>query len=96
MNMSDLYIGAYWQPRKESVHACAGRLHKFLACLSACDDVFQAWYRRGKSAQGAKQIAIDFKAMDRLVELLERGRNRTDVGNEIIEEFSSSRFGSCY
>lgn len=34
----------------------------------------------------AKESEIDFRNKDRLVELLERGRNRQDIGKEVIED----------
>lgn len=77
---------AYWQPRKESVHACADRLGRFLIALSACDPVFTFWYERGSSRRKGKQFEVDFKSEAHLLDLLERGRNRRDVGKEVMED----------
>jgi hypothetical protein len=77
---------AYWQPRKESIHACGDRLGRFLTALSACDPVFAAWYERGASRRKGKQAEIDFKNEAHLLDLLDRGRNRRDVGKEVMED----------
>jgi hypothetical protein len=79
-------LGAYWEARKETIHSCANRLARFLAALSACDEVFATWYKLGPSRLQAKQVEIDFKNTDCLLDLLEAGRNRKDIGKEVIEE----------
>jgi hypothetical protein len=84
--VDDLYIGAYWQARKETINGCADRLGRFLSALSACGPVFSAWYKRGRSRRQAKQVEIDFKNKDCLLDLLEQGRNRTNVGKQVIED----------
>ena len=86
VGMNDLYVGAYWKARKETIYACTDRFARFLAELSACDAVFTSWYKLGKSRRQAKQVEIDFKNTDCLLDLLERGRHRKDIGKEVIEE----------
>jgi hypothetical protein len=54
--------------------------------LERCDPAFSAWYKRGRSRRTAKDAALDFKSQECLLNLLEDGRIRTDVGNEVLEE----------
>jgi hypothetical protein len=84
--VDDLYIGAYWKARKETSGGCADRLARFLTALSACGPVFSAWYKRGKTHRQAKPGEIHFEDKDCLLDLLEQGRNRTDVGKQVIED----------
>jgi hypothetical protein len=84
--MDHFRVGAYWEPRKETIHACAERLGRFLRALSACDSAFGRWYKLGKSRRDAKRSEIDFKSNHCLLDLLEKGRHRKDVGKEVMED----------
>ncbi len=84
--MSDFYVGAYWGQRKETIDACADRLHSFLAALSALHSGFGLWYKLGKSRRHAKRIEIEFNNRSCLLELLEGGRNRKDLDKEVVED----------
>ncbi len=84
--MTPYKLSAYWKARKEPIVACADRLARFLSALSMCAPVFSAWYEKGGARRKAKQTEIDFKNTDQLLGLLERGRNRKDIGKEVIEE----------
>lgn len=77
---------AYWNARKETIDACAERLARFLSALSACDVVFTTWFEKSTSRRKAKQAKIDFTNRACLLDLLEKGRNRKDIGREVIEE----------
>jgi hypothetical protein len=88
--MDDFYVGVYWNARKETAPACADRLVRFLSTLSVCDAVFASWYKLGKSHRQAKQVEIDFKNKDCLLDLLDRGRHRKDIGNEVMEDLGFS------
>jgi len=84
--MTSRYIlGAYWPARKEVAEECCERLARFLAALVECDPAFMAWYERGRS-QKKLERRVDFKDRHYLLNLLERGRNRRDVGGDVIEE----------
>jgi len=84
--MTSYKLSAYWKARKETIDACADRLGRFLTTLPACTEVFAAWYEKGASRRKAKQVEIDFKNKEALLALLERGRNRRDIGKEVIED----------
>ena len=85
--MSSRYIvGAYWPSRQESLDECSDRLGIFLRQLEGCDPIFGSWRERGRSRREALEQRIDANDQARLHELLERGRNRRDVGREIIDE----------
>jgi hypothetical protein len=83
--MARLKIAAHWDPRRESVRACAGRLHDFLTGLAAFADVFSRWCRKGASRRAAN-LEVDFRDREALRLLLESGRNRRDSDNAAIEE----------
>lgn len=85
--MEETYVlTAYWAPRKESINECADRLHKFFADLITCDFKLSTWYEGSKSRNQAviRPAAIDKKSY--LVDLLNRGQNRRDVGGVAIKE----------
>jgi hypothetical protein len=84
--MSDLYLGAYWPARKETIDACADRLLGFLTGLAALDPAFASWYAVGKSLRQSLQRPVEFRNKSALISLLERGRSRTDVGRQVMEE----------
>jgi hypothetical protein len=84
--MTPYKLCAYWKARKETIDACADRLARFLTTLSAYADVFTAWYERATSRRKAKQVEIDFKNKGCLLDLLERGRHRRDIGKEVMED----------
>jgi hypothetical protein len=88
--MSRYHAGASWGARKESIDACADRLLRFLTELSSCDAVFSRWYKLGMSRRKAMQAEIDFRKKDYLLGMLEKGRNRTDIGKKVIEELGFS------
>ncbi|MGV9210899.1 Imm52 family immunity protein [Micromonospora sp. RB23] len=84
--MADLfYVGAYWGPRTESAAECADRLASCLGQIGAVHPALATWFRKGKSKSAAsgKPVATNGEA---LKELLIGGRNRTDVGGDVIDE----------
>ena len=83
--IENYYMGAYWGIRKESVEKCAQHTAGFLACLAECDPCFASWFKKGKS----REEALTFEVNPDLVELqtlLLAGRNRTDIGQRIMED----------
>ena len=88
--MADLfYTGAYWGPRTESLAQCATRLEICLRSLGASHEVLSRWYGKGRSRSAASRRAIDVE-IGTLESMLARGRNRTDVGGEVIAELGFS------
>jgi hypothetical protein len=83
------YAGAYWGPRAESSAQCAARLEACLRSLGRSHEVLSRWYRKGTSRSAASGRPIDIDA-DTLESLLSGGRNRTDVGGEVIAELGFS------
>jgi hypothetical protein len=84
--MDDLYVGAYWGARQETSRACAEKLAGFLKRLSTCDAVFAKWFRRGMSRSKAMEGQIDISDAATLLPVVEKGRNRKDVGGAVMEE----------
>lgn len=83
--MGDLYIGAYWGPRREPVEQCTERLANCLKDLAAASDVFAAWYEKGRSKHSAKKHAIE-PTHDALLGILNAGRNKRDIDETMIDE----------
>ncbi len=87
--METYFLGAYWFDRKESVEQCSERVLRCLAELGKCDAAYSRWFRCGRSRKQslAREVGI---TSDTVKELLLRGRNRRDVGGEIIEDLGFS------
>lgn len=86
--MESTYVGAYWGNRPESAKEGAERLAHCRAALARVDEALASWYKKGASRTTANTpVASDSRS---LAELLERGRNRTDVGREVIQELGFS------
>ncbi|MCI0738941.1 MAG: immunity 52 family protein [Gemmataceae bacterium] len=66
--MADLYLGAYWGARRESIQQCAERLCRFLSTLSKQDQLFSRWYRPIKHKNEVKS-ELKFKKNEELVKL---------------------------
>lgn len=79
-------LGAYWPPRRESIEECCDRLAPFMLELAACDPVFASWFEGGYSLE--ESLANPAATGDRqyLMDSLNRGRNRRDIGDTVIEE----------
>ena len=82
---SVFYVGAYWRPRLEPLQECADRATLFFSELRRLDEAFDGWYEQGLSRSAAVRspVRIDFQSV---VAKLAAGRNRTDFGDEVIEE----------
>ena len=79
-------LGAYWGPRQETVTDCAGRLSRFMRDLRDCDPALATWFALGRSRQQALQTRVNAEDYEVARELLERGRNRRDTDNGVIED----------
>lgn len=78
------YVGIYWGPRREPVHACARRLDSCLTALIRTDPLLGTWYRRSRKAtSNARPLTL---AHDGLVEMLLAGRNKDDFDGEVIDD----------
>jgi hypothetical protein len=78
-------IGAYWGSRQESIGHCSERLRRFLKALGTYDDRLATWYERGR-ARPSPEDYVDPDDLARLTSLLDKGRNRRDVGGQAIDE----------
>src|SRR3989442_863361 len=79
-------LGAYWPARQESIEECGNRLGRFLTELAMCDPVFAIWCERGRSRKEASERHVAVEDRHDLLDLLDRGRNRRDVGRDVIDE----------
>jgi len=65
-------------------------LGRFLTALSSCDPVFYDWYKQGTSRRKALQTKFDFRNEVQILDLLEHGKHRKDIGKKVIEELGYS------
>lgn len=84
------FLGAYWPARQESIDQCADRLLSFFSELAECDEVFSSWRETGWSRKQAVEKTAEVSNREYLLKRLDRGRNRRDIGHEIIEELGFS------
>lgn len=80
-----MFLGAYWGDRPEGVDDCARRLVSCLTGLASIHGALGRWYPRGKAKAGA--VEADPAG---LRSLLLAGRNRRDMGNDVIEDLGFS------
>jgi hypothetical protein len=80
------YVGAYWGARKETALECARRAELFFHMLARCDPSFAQWYRAGRGFPRELPGWPVHPEADAWEKLLLKGRNRTDVGKEVIED----------
>ncbi len=87
--METYFLGAYWFDRKESVEQCTERVLRCLAELGKCDTAYSRWFNGGQSRKQALEREVDITS-ETVKELLLRGRNRKDIGKEVIEDMGFS------
>ncbi|MBN1208802.1 MAG: immunity 52 family protein [Myxococcaceae bacterium] len=80
------YAGAYWGVRREAVGECARRAEFFFEMLARCDASLGQWYRAGRVARGSPGHLVHTNDREELEKLLLRGRSRTDLDKQIIED----------
>ncbi len=85
-----LLLGAYWPARREALADCAAHTRRFLTGLAQVDPVFERWYERGRSRSDALRRPVVPQDASAVEALLLRGRNRTDVGGQVIDELGFS------
>lgn len=84
--MSDLYLGAYWGPRRENVGQCADHLTSFLHGLRDCNETFDQWFEKGKSRKNSLASPFDFRSREETFQLLESGRSKRDLDQSTIDD----------
>ncbi|WNG61166.1 hypothetical protein F0U59_45485 [Archangium gephyra] len=80
------YVGSYWGPRRETALECARRAELFFHMLARCDPAFTQWYRAGRGFPRDLPGWPVRPEMKELETLFLKGRRRTDVGKEVIED----------
>ncbi|WP_342747771.1 Imm52 family immunity protein [Melittangium boletus] len=80
------YLGAYWGPRRETALECARRAELFFHLLARCDPMFAQWYRGGRGFPRELPGYPVRSDAEEWEQLFLRGRNRTDVGKNVIED----------
>lgn len=84
--MNELYLGAYWGPRQESIDECANRLMACLERLHECNDAFANWFEKGKSRKSALHNPLDFQSREKVLSILAAGRHRRNLDRSVIDD----------
>jgi len=84
--MQKFMLGAYWDARPAEVSECAEKATRFFRRLSEIDPLLAHWYERSRSRKEALRRKIDCLDVEKVQELFLKGRNRTDVRREVIDE----------
>ncbi|MFE8605745.1 Imm52 family immunity protein [Archangium violaceum] len=87
----DYYVGAYWGPRQETALECARRAELFFHMLARCDPSFAQWYAAGRGFPRELPGWPVRPDMKELETFFLKGRSRTDIGKEVIEDLGFSR-----
>jgi hypothetical protein len=85
------YVGAYWGPRQETALECARRAELFFHMLARCDPSFAQWYGPGRGFPRELPGWPVRPEMKELETFFLKGRSRTDVGREVIEDLGFRR-----
>ncbi|MCW3838460.1 immunity 52 family protein [Sphingomonas canadensis] len=88
--MQSFMLGAYWDARRDTLDTCVEKAARFFAGMAEIDPLLAQWYEKGRSRKDALTKKVDILDRKRLEELLLKGRNRTDVGREIIDDLGFS------
>jgi len=86
----DFYVAGYWGPRRESIVECAERLTRCLSFLAECNELFAAWYDKGKSRKDARARQVYPAQREQVLAILEKGRHWTDVPRTLMEDLGFS------
>lgn len=88
--MQRFMLGAYWGVRPDSLEGCVDKAERFFAGLAEIDPLLSHWCERGRSRKDALTRKVDASDVQKLEELLLKGRNRRDDNREVIEELGFS------
>jgi hypothetical protein len=88
--MNRFNLLAYWVARPESIDQCADRLLEFFPALTRSEVTLARWFKTGRTLKGALRHQVDVTSREALLAILEQGRNRTDVGKEIMYDLGFS------
>lgn len=86
---SRFVLGSYWGVRKESIDVCARRLAVALDGLAKVTPLLDGWYRKGASKAAASREPVG-RSLQQLRDLLDAGRQRKDVGGDLMAELGFS------
>lgn len=84
--MQKFMLGAYWDARADNLEKCTEDAVRFFAGLAEIDPLLARWYELGRSRKDALERKVDVLDAQKLQELLLAGRNRRDIGREVINE----------
>lgn len=88
--MMRFMLGAYWDARPDNLEQCTENAGKSFARLAEIDPLLARWYELGRSRKDALKRRVDTSDMQSLRNLLLKGRNRYDIGREVIEDLGFS------
>ncbi len=89
MSLSEqLYVGAYWSARAESVEACAARAVVGFERLASVDELLGSWRLKG-ARRAAARLPFDTR-VESVMQALAAGRNRRDDDGSVIDALGFS------
>lgn len=66
--MTEYFVGAYWDARKESRNSCAARLYHFLNKMSSLSAELSCWYAKGATRREAlRPILLEQAELEHLL-----------------------------
>ena len=80
---SSLFLGAYWEPRKETAQTCAQKLGNTLLALGDLSPAFSHWFRKGATRDQSLRAEVNL-AGEELSSLIMSGTNRKDLDRSSI------------
>jgi hypothetical protein len=88
--MTSLFLGAYWQSRKESIAVCSRHSRDFFCKISQLGARLSKWYELGESRKDALRRKARLDDLSYWKGLLSQGRHRTDLGNKVMHDLGFS------
>src|SRR3569833_657705 len=85
MAIEDFDIGVYWGDRREGIRECVARLEAHFSALASTSDQLAQWFNKAPRKPKAP-APVDVHSPAALTQLLQRGVNRKDFGQEEIPE----------
>lgn len=88
--MQSFVLGAYWDARQDELERCVENATRFFSGIAEIDPLLAQWYEKGRSRKDALTKKVDTLDPQKLEELFLKGRNRTDIGREVIADLGFS------
>lgn len=84
-----VFVGVYWEARREDISVCMARLHRHFEILKDASPNLGQWYHGGRRKPTADRF-VETQSPEVLAELLSKGVNRKDTSRDIIPDLGFS------